>query len=226
MSDSAGQLDSAASVLQESARTVEVFADVVCPFTHVGLRRLFTERDRRGATGVSIRVRAWPLELVNGAPPGPQLLVEEIAALRGQVSPDMFMGFSEAAAPTSTMAALALGCAAYAHGHKVGEQVAVAIREALFEEGRSLEDLDLLRSIAATHGIDPGCIYDIDRVRADFEEGSERGVIGSPHFFVSGTERGERGWFCPGLDISHTTEGFSIRLATHEFEEFLDSCFK
>jgi len=29
-------------------RVLEVFADVWCPFTHVGLRRLIEERDRRG----------------------------------------------------------------------------------------------------------------------------------------------------------------------------------
>jgi hypothetical protein len=30
-------------------RQIEVFADVACPFTHVGLRRLIAERDAGGA---------------------------------------------------------------------------------------------------------------------------------------------------------------------------------
>ena len=48
-------------------RTIEVFADVLCPFTHVGLRAVAEQRARAGRDDVVIRVRAWPLELVNGA---------------------------------------------------------------------------------------------------------------------------------------------------------------
>ena len=47
---------------------IEVFADIWCPFTHVGLRALAEERAHRGRTDVTLWVRAWPLELVNGAP--------------------------------------------------------------------------------------------------------------------------------------------------------------
>ena len=46
---------------------IEVWADVWCPFAHIGIRRLVEERDRRGSE-VHLRVRAWPLELVNGRP--------------------------------------------------------------------------------------------------------------------------------------------------------------
>ena len=47
---------------------LEVWADVTCPFTHVGLHRLVDERDRQGRDDLHLRVRAWPLELVNGVP--------------------------------------------------------------------------------------------------------------------------------------------------------------
>ena len=54
---------------------IEVFADVVCPFTHVGLRRLVDRRDELGASAV-LRVRAWPLELINGEPLAADLVAE------------------------------------------------------------------------------------------------------------------------------------------------------
>lgn len=50
-------------------RVVEVFADITCPFTHVGLRRLVRHRESVGRNDVVLRVRAWPLELVNDEPP-------------------------------------------------------------------------------------------------------------------------------------------------------------
>ncbi|HET9729434.1 MAG TPA: disulfide bond formation protein DsbA, partial [Acidimicrobiia bacterium] len=64
---------------------IEVFADIVCPFTHTGLARLITERTRRGAE-IQLRVRAWPLEYVNGEPTPPELVTEEVAALRQSVA--------------------------------------------------------------------------------------------------------------------------------------------
>ena len=50
---------------------IEVFADIWCPFAHVGLLAIAEERIRTGRFDVAIRVRAWPLELVNGVPLDP-----------------------------------------------------------------------------------------------------------------------------------------------------------
>jgi hypothetical protein len=50
------------------SRLVEVFADVGCPFAHVGLRRFVERRDELGRDDVVLWVRAWPLELVNARP--------------------------------------------------------------------------------------------------------------------------------------------------------------
>ena len=78
----------------EPARLIEVFADVVCPFTHVGLRRLAAYREQMHREDVAIRVRAWPLELVNKERVPRQLLVEEVAELRQTVAPDLFTAFN------------------------------------------------------------------------------------------------------------------------------------
>ena len=51
--------------------TIEVFADIACPFTHVGLRRFVQRREELGRPDVTLLVRAWPLEVVNGQPLDP-----------------------------------------------------------------------------------------------------------------------------------------------------------
>src|SRR5689334_4372302 len=111
---------------------IEVYADVVCPFTHVGLRRLAEARLDHGAR-VSIRVRAWPLECINGAPLAPELAAREIEALRSEVAPQLFAGFDPAAFPRSSIPAFGLAAAAYAVDDEVGLAVSLALREAVFE---------------------------------------------------------------------------------------------
>jgi predicted DsbA family dithiol-disulfide isomerase len=39
-------------------RTVEVFADILCPFTHVGLHTLIDRRAERGLDEPHLRIRA------------------------------------------------------------------------------------------------------------------------------------------------------------------------
>ena len=81
---------------------VDVWADVVCPFTHVGLVRLTQRRDAAG-TDTRFRAHAWPLEWVNGRPLDPTFVAEEIAALRDQVAPELFAGFAVAAFPATSV---------------------------------------------------------------------------------------------------------------------------
>ena len=64
--------------------TVEVYADVLCPFTHAGLHTLIDRRTARGLTEPRLRIHAWPLELINGKPLDPHHVGAEIVALRGQ----------------------------------------------------------------------------------------------------------------------------------------------
>ena len=59
-------------------------------------------------------------------------------------------------------------------------------------------------------------------VRADWDEGRRRGVVGSPHFF---TPDGG-GWFCPGLAISRDEAGAFVVAWKEGSEAFVDSVFK
>lgn len=209
-----------ASVSEDAGPFIEVFADVCCPFTHVGLRRLVERRDELGRSDVHLRVRAWPLEVVNGAPLAPALVAEEVHELRSTVAPDLFAGFDVDTFPSTSRPALALAFACYQHDVSTGEAVSLALRELLFEKGEDIGDQRVLALVEQEFGIHVGA-DDAASVDADHREGSHRGVIGSPHFFTS---RGS--FFCPALDIGRDEKGqLRISLDAAGFGEFLDSCF-
>ena len=105
---------------------IVVFADVSCPFAYVGLTRILAYREavRNGAP--DIRVRAWPLEKVNGAPLSGPSLVPKIDALRRDIAPDLFTGSRPDRFPSTSRPALAAEAAAYAVGVEAGNAVSVA----------------------------------------------------------------------------------------------------
>ena len=197
---------------------VEVFADIVCPFAHVGLRRLVEARTARGLTAPRLRIRSWPLELVNGVPVDPHHIAAEIDDLRAQVAPDLFTDFRVDAFPASSLPALALAAAANDVGDDVGEAVGLALRTVLFEAGRNPSDPGVIAEIAAAHGLTVPT--STARVEADWADGRARGVIGSPHFFV-----GDDDFFCPTLEITREGEHFKIRRDPARLAAVLDACF-
>jgi predicted DsbA family dithiol-disulfide isomerase len=210
---------------------IHVWADIVCPFTHVGLRRLVSARDALGRSEPQralprLMVHAWPLELVNGAPLDVDFVAHEGAELRRQVAPDLFAGVDPTTFPRSSLAALALVAAAYRRDVQTGEQVSLALRDALFEHGVDVSDPVVLADIAARWDVpvldDDGGGGDDDMasVIADWRAGQARGVIGSPHFFV-----GQDGFFCPSLDIRHVDGEFDIRVDEAAFQAFVDQAF-
>ncbi len=196
---------------------LEVFADVRCPFTHVGLRKLV---DCRTAERIDLvlRVRAWPLELVNGTPLDADFIANEVAQLRSTVGPDLFAHFDQSAFPGSSLPALGLAAEAYARDVQLGERVSLLLRDALFEEGRDISRPDELVRIADLAGVTraAGSTDGARLVMADWDEGRRRGVIGSPHFFI-----GEAGFFCPSLDICHVDGELKIAFDEAAFEEFM-----
>jgi predicted DsbA family dithiol-disulfide isomerase len=199
--------------------TVEVFADVLCPFTHVGLRR-FVRRRERAPRDVVLWVRAWPLEVVNGEPLDAELIAREVDALRTSVAPDLFVGFDAARFPSTSLPALALGAAASRRDLATGEAVALALRDLVFEHGVDVAAPDVLAGVARRFDlrVDPS---DEEQVAADRREGEVRGVVGSPHFFTP-----DGSFFCPSLDIGHHDDGtLDVRFDQAGFDEFVDACF-
>ncbi len=203
--------------------TVEVFADVLCPFTHVGLHTLIDRRAERGLDAPRLRMRAWPLELVNGRPLDPDHIAAEIVALRESVRPDLFSGFRVENFPPTSMAAFALTAAADRTGDAVLiEDVGMALRDAIFEHGLDIGDPAVVATIAQRFSLTPLSADATEAaVRADWDEGKRRGVVGSPHFFTAdGAD-----WFCPGLAISRDEAGAFVIAWKEGSEAFVDSVF-
>jgi predicted DsbA family dithiol-disulfide isomerase len=112
---------------------------------------------------------------------------------------------------------MTLAAAAYRRDARLGERVSLHLRDALFEAGRDIGDPRVLAEIAAAHGLHPIGTVDHDAITADWHEGRDRGVQGSPHFFVAG-----RGYFCPALDIEHVDGHLRIAFDRAGFDDFTD----
>jgi predicted DsbA family dithiol-disulfide isomerase len=203
-----------------SSSVIEVFADIWCPFAHVGLRTIRDQRARAGRSDVAIWVRAWPLELVNGAPLDPQTTWEHARELRQHVAPDLFEHLDVDRFPHSTLDALAVANRAYRTDVHVGERVSFALRDALFEKGEDVSDRATLERL--THGVGLLMPDDLDDagVIADWHEGQQRGVRGSPHFFC-----GDADAFCPSLEITKDpVKGVSIAKDLPRLTKFMTRC--
>lgn len=202
---------------------IEVYADIVCPFTHVGLRRLVERRAELGRQDVHLLVRAWPLEIINGEPMDAEAVAHKAEDLRRQVAPELFGGYRPETFPSSSLPALALTNAAYRQSIEVGEAVALRLRTLTFDEGVDVSRPEVLERVAAETGmtVTPGPEDDA-AVLADLEEGRRRGVVGSPHFF---TPDGG-GLFCPSLDIAHRDGSYSVAVDYENFAGLVDVCFR
>jgi len=203
--------------------TVEVFADVLCPFTHVGLHTLIDRRSERGLREPRLRIHAWPLELINGKPLDPEHIAAEIVALRASVRPDLFAGFSTETFPSTSMAAFALTAAADHTGDPaLSEEVGMALRDAVFEQGLDIGEPEVVEKVADRFGLTPSDgAATAAAVLADWNEGKQRGVVGSPHFFTA--DGG--GWFCPALAISRDDVGNFIVAWKEGSAAFVDKVF-
>jgi len=185
--------------------TVEVFADIWCPFAYVGLTRFLQARDEVAA-GLAVVIRAWPLEWVNGAPLDSALVAEEVADLRGQVAPELFEKLDTERFPSTTVPALALTALAYRNSTSVGEDVAMGLRRALFEEGIDVSDPEEIAHLADHFALVPLEPEEARQLVAEeHQRGVSIGVKGSPHFFA-----GPRNSFCPSLHISRTDEHLRV----------------
>ena len=198
--------------------TVVVYADIACPFAYIGLTRLIERRSALGRDDVHLQIRSWPLELVNGKPVDAHLIGEEIDEIRPQVGGGLFSNFDVNAFPASSLPGLALTSQAYVIDDATGEAVAMELRSLVFEQGVDVSDAAVLAEVAERHGLTAEA--DIDVALAEYAEGRERGVIGSPHFFVGG-----HSIFCPTLDIKRVDGVLQVSIDEAAFESLVDICF-
>jgi len=201
------------------APVIEVFADIWCPFAHVGLRRFTHQRWATGRPDLTLHVRAWPLELVNGVPLDGANVAQQVADLRRQVTPHLFSGFHPERFPTTTLPALDLVSDAYAVGLTVGERASLAVRDLLFERGEDISDPRVLDGLRRTLGLPAPDDSSRPQLMEDWADGQRRGVIGSPHFFI-----GDEGFFCPALSIEREDGQRLVRMDSRRFDEFFARC--
>jgi predicted DsbA family dithiol-disulfide isomerase len=202
-------------------KTIEVYADVWCPFAHVGLRCVVERRTQLGRQDVALDIRAWPLELVNGAPLDPETTADHVRDLRAQVAPDLFSNFDPEHFPSTCLPALACVHAAYRKDLRTGEAVSFALRDALFEKGLDISRQDVLSEVARANGVGPSDAADEKSVLTDWHEGVKRDVKGSPHFFC-----GDHDAFCPSLDILKVGKRhLDVKINLDDLDAFLSECF-
>jgi predicted DsbA family dithiol-disulfide isomerase len=200
---------------------IEVFADIWCPFTHVGLKLVAGQLRDRGRQDVTIRVRSWPLEWVNGRPMDPNATLDHINELRDQVSTEFFSGFDASRFPHSTVPVLALVAHAYTAELTLGQALSFEVRDWLFERGLDVSEPDTLAAIARSFGLGTPDPDDYAAVVSEWKEGRRLHVAGSPHFFCAGTSV-----FCPSLQISKNSQsgGKTIETNLSRLHAFLDRC--
>jgi predicted DsbA family dithiol-disulfide isomerase len=133
-------------------RSVEVFADVLCPSTHVGLAPIRRRIATVGAD-VVLRARAWPLELVNDAPIDPNMGAGKIEVLRRTVAPELFAGFDPTRFPTTSLPAMALGAAAYRVDDTTGQRASLRVRDAPFRGRLRHRRPQVLADLASSLGV-------------------------------------------------------------------------
>ena len=198
---------------------VEVFADVRCPFAHVGLRRFMQRRHDEGRDDVGLWVRAWPLEIVNDAPLDPATVARGVDALRRGVAPELFAGFNIDTFARTSLPALRLAAAAYQDGIESGERVSWRCATPSSSTARTSPNP---MSWATSHGgaaSAPG--------RAASAPSSPTGVTGA-----SAASSGRHtstptaaNWFCPALHVGHDDERLDVALDRNGFNEFTQRCF-
>lgn len=200
--------------------TIEVFADIWCPFAYVGLLMARQQRDESASPSTSIVIRSWPLELVNQRPQDATATKHHADDLRQQVASQLFANVNVENFPTTSLPALALVARAYRVDAHLGEKASFALRRALFEEGENISDGAVLHRIADALGIPVVEQQDHDQVQKDWEEGKARGVVGSPHFF-----HGSDSMFCPSLSISRDAEShLHVSTDQERLKAFISGC--
>ena len=107
------------------------------------------------------------------------------------------------------MPAFALAAVAYRRDLATGEAVSLALRDALFEDGRNIAEPAVLAEISERYDLESPTAADRRRTLEDWHDGRARGVVGSPHFFIAG-----RSFFCASLDIAKV-DGH-LRITTKE----------
>ena len=198
-------------MIEVAERTIAIYADIACPWSHVAVHRLHRTRSRLGLEEeVLFDLRPFPLEVFNSRATPKRTLDAEVP-VAGGLEPGagwkMWDG-PEYDYPVSTLLALEAVQAAKAQGLEASAQLDRGLRTAFFAESRNVALRHVVLAVAeACELVDAGALrarLDRGSARAQVLDGAtapERGVKGSPHLFLpDGTDAHNPG-------IEHHWEG-------------------
>lgn len=158
-----------------AAGTIAVYGDVACPWAHLATHRLFTARERLGLVErVAFEMRPFPLEIVNERPTPRRTLEAEIP-VAGALDPGAGWQTWQAPLyqwPVTTLLALEAIEAANGQSLRAGEQLARALRRAMFGESRCVSMRHVILDVASR------CpLVDGRRLEADLDGGTARPAL-------------------------------------------------
>jgi len=128
--------------------TIQIWADLLCPFAHVAVYRLRQTRERLGLR-VQLDHHAFPLELFNG--PHPRRGTDTEAVALGQIAPEA--GFRvwtgpDDLYPHTVLLATEAVLAAKAQSEGTGEALDAALRRAFWLQSRSIAHRQVILDVA------------------------------------------------------------------------------
>jgi predicted DsbA family dithiol-disulfide isomerase len=184
--------------------TIEVYADVVCPWCYIGAKRLERALALRPEAGVDLRWRPFQLQphMPAGGLPWREFAKAKFGGeegARGAFARVTSVGASEgitfdfdrvASAPNTVDAhRVILHAARYA----LQRETANALFAAYFSEGRDLNDYEQLADIASGAGLDADEVRSMlasgegaEEVRSSQEEAGRLGISGVPFYVFDG----------------------------------------
>jgi predicted DsbA family dithiol-disulfide isomerase len=165
----------AAPAVAVAPGTIAVFSDLVCPFAHVLVHRLFTARRRLGLDGaVRLDHHAFPLELLNRVPGTRIGSDSEIPAL-GRLEPDagwqLWQG-PDHHYPNTLLLAFEAVQAAKLQSLEASEELDRALRQAFWARSRPIQMHHEILAIADDSGA-----VDVDALDAALRAGTARAAV-------------------------------------------------
>jgi predicted DsbA family dithiol-disulfide isomerase len=193
-------------MIEVPAGTVVVFADLLCPFAHVAVHRLWTTRSRLGLDdAVVFEMRAFPLELFNG--PGTRIGSDSEVPVLGRLEPGagwQLWNSPDWHYPNTVLLAFEAVHAAREQGRHAGETLDRALRRAFWADSRSIGHHSVILDVARAAGLDDmrlaAALADGRARSAVFDDYAVAGsdlVSTSPHVFLpDGTS-----YVNPGVEV-------------------------
>lgn len=159
-------------------KQIQMFADLICPFAYV-VHATWRELRPEYADTIELAHRSLSLEYVNNEPSPKRLIDVEVAVLLlgDDETPYVPWRSAESEWPVTTLPALEIVACAGRQSAALADDLAWAIRLAVFRDSRCISMRHELFDIASTTGID------LETLRSDFDAGvCRKQVIDDAHY--------------------------------------------